>query len=315
MYMSDIPDNTVPYDDDGPPSGATWNAHVDASLRQAYGWDKRGCEEVLVAAHAAGGFPATRLRIPAICGPGDTTYRWLRIHKWLQSGHPLYATNPIGGYCACYSLDVVAAVRAAIAAGSKTFGEAYHITQDPPTTLPQVVDAMAAGSQRCARASPAYPLGLLKLLHKQQSAQAACACAATLHSRSASGCSRRRHRPSSARRRRPSASLGTSSTPPCTAGTASQRRSVISVKLLLSSCLPPFALVFCAQVLKRLFRAGWKPTPMQEWYKETVAFFDGEEGEEYAAGDSLDDSSAPFTDEELMAKLDKIWSAENSAKI
>ena len=33
--MSDIPDNTVPYDDDGPPSGATWNAHVDASLRQA----------------------------------------------------------------------------------------------------------------------------------------------------------------------------------------------------------------------------------------------------------------------------------------
>ena len=112
------------------------------------GWDKRGCEEVLVAAHAAGGFPATRLRIPAICGPGDTTYRWLRIHKWLQSGHPLYATNPIGGYCACYSLDVVAAVRAAIAAGSKTFGEAYHITQDPPTTLPQVVDAMAAGSQR-----------------------------------------------------------------------------------------------------------------------------------------------------------------------
>ena len=146
--MSDIPDNTVPYDDDGPPSGATWNAHVDASLRQAYGWDKRGCEEVLVAAHAAGGFPATRLRIPAICGPGDTTYRWLRIHKWLQSGHPLYATNPIGGYCACYSLDVVAAVRAAIAAGSKTFGEAYHITQDPPTTLPQVVDAMAAGSQR-----------------------------------------------------------------------------------------------------------------------------------------------------------------------
>ena len=81
-------------------------------------------------------------------GTGDTTYRWLRIHKWLQSGHPLYATNPIGGYCACYSLDVVAAVRAAIAAGSKTFGEAYHITQDPPTTLPQVVDAMAAGSQR-----------------------------------------------------------------------------------------------------------------------------------------------------------------------
>ena len=80
-------------------------------------------------------------------------------------------------------------------------------------------------------------------------------------------------------------------------------------------CLPPFALVFCAQVLKRLFRAGWKPTPMQEWYKETVAFFDGEEGEEYAAGDSLEDSSAPFNDDELMAKLDQLWSADNRAKI
>ena len=76
MYMSDIPDNTVPYDDDGPPSGATWNAHVDASLRQAYGarpaprsvqradcsrqhvltrpnpgWDKRGCEEEMGEGH------------------------------------------------------------------------------------------------------------------------------------------------------------------------------------------------------------------------------------------------------------------------
>ena len=54
---------------------------------------------------------------------------------------------------------------------------------------------------------------------------------------------------------------------------------------------------------------------MQEWYKETVAFFDGEEGEEYAAGDSLEDSSAPFTDEGLMAKLDKLWSEESRAKI
>ena len=57
--------------------------------------------------------------IPAICGPGDTSYRWFRLHRWLSSGQPVYATNPIGGYCACYSLDVVAAVRAAIATGSR----------------------------------------------------------------------------------------------------------------------------------------------------------------------------------------------------
>ena len=32
-------------------------AFVPPELRAAYGWDKRGCEELLVAAHAAGGFP------------------------------------------------------------------------------------------------------------------------------------------------------------------------------------------------------------------------------------------------------------------
>ena len=55
--------------------------------------------------------------------------RWFRLHKWLQSGKPVYATNPIGGYCACFSLDVVSAVRAALAAGSVAFGQVYHITQ------------------------------------------------------------------------------------------------------------------------------------------------------------------------------------------
>jgi nucleoside-diphosphate-sugar epimerase len=112
--MSDLPDNSVPYSDEGAPSGSTWNYPVKEELRLAYGWDKRGAEEALVAAHAAGGFPATRLRIPAICGPRDTSYRWYRLHKWIQSGQPVYATNPIGGYCACFSLDVVAAVRAAV---------------------------------------------------------------------------------------------------------------------------------------------------------------------------------------------------------
>ena len=147
VYMSDIPDNTELYSDEEFPSGTQWNAVVDDPLQQKYGWDKRACEEVLVAAHAAGGFPATRLRIPAICGPGDTSYRWFRLHKWLQSGQPVYATNPIGGYCACFSLDVVSAVHAAIATGSPAFGQVYHITQSPATTLPEVVDAMAAGSK------------------------------------------------------------------------------------------------------------------------------------------------------------------------
>ena len=77
---------------------------LDLSLTRAVPWRPRG----LVS-------PG----IPAICGPGDTSYRWFRLHRWLSSGQPVYATNPIGGYCACYSLDVVAAVRAAIATGSR----------------------------------------------------------------------------------------------------------------------------------------------------------------------------------------------------
>ena len=114
---------------------------------------------MLVAAHAAGGFPATRLRIPAICGPGDTTYRWLRIHKWLQSGHPLYATNPIGGYCACYSLDVVAAVRAAIAAGSKTFGKKGISTNlSPVMAYASHGQGWSAASLRKARAASALAI-------------------------------------------------------------------------------------------------------------------------------------------------------------
>ena len=147
VYMSDIPDNSELYSDEEFPSGSQWNAVVDTPLQQKYGWDKRSCEEVLVAAHAAGGFPATRLRIPAICGPGATSYRWFRLHKWLQSGKPVYATNPIGGYCACFSLDVVSAVHATIAAGSVAFGQVYHITQSPATTLPEVIEAMSAGAK------------------------------------------------------------------------------------------------------------------------------------------------------------------------
>lgn len=121
-----------------------------------------------MAAHAAGGFPCTRLRIPAICGPGDTSYRWFRLHKWLQSGKPVYATNPIGGYCACFSLDVVAAVRATIATGSPAFGQVYHITQSPATDLPEVVDAMSTGT----KTYPASPEeGRIRLLTPEMSAE------------------------------------------------------------------------------------------------------------------------------------------------
>ena len=131
---------------------------VPAAARSAYGWDKRGAEEVLVAAHAAGAFPATRLRIPAICGPGDPTQRWLRYHLWIQSGHPVYslkgAQDPSTGrepsYSACYSLDVVQAVLLAMQKGAPTFGKAYHICGKERLTIPQLVRIMAASAGRPA---------------------------------------------------------------------------------------------------------------------------------------------------------------------
>ncbi len=226
VYMSDIPDNSELYSDEEYPSGSQWNAVVDTPLQQKYGWDKRACEEVLVAAHAAGGFPATRLRIPAICGPGDTSYRWFRLHKWLQSGQPVYATNPIGGYCACFSLDVVSAVHATIAAGSIAHGQVYHITQSPASTLPEVIEAMSAGSKTyalCARARGRSPLGSSPQPSRDGAWCASCADTRTFQTVVGFACSHPKLRQLSPRRRRLNVSRGTSWMHRLTAATVLQR--------------------------------------------------------------------------------------------
>lgn len=128
-----------------------WNLPIAPELRSAYGWDKRGAEEVLVAAHTAGGFPATRLRIPAICGSGDPTQRWLRYHLTLASGTPIVCLRSgaeegarVPSYAACYSLDVVEAVLATLRTGSSTFGQVYHICGKERQTIAELAALMAA---------------------------------------------------------------------------------------------------------------------------------------------------------------------------
>jgi len=114
VYQSDQHVAADAYDEE-----VAFELPVPTRNRDAYGWDKRACEELLVACAACGGgLPATRLRIPAICGPGDPTQRWWRYLLWLQSGQPLYSLkgSPVDehgrlpSYAACYSLDVVQAV-------------------------------------------------------------------------------------------------------------------------------------------------------------------------------------------------------------
>lgn len=48
---------------------------------------------------------------------------------------------------------------------------------------------------------------------------------------------------------------------------------------------------------------GWKPLPIAEWYPITVAYFEGDEADDYEAGHDVDIAGAPFNDDALMAKV------------
>eukprot|EP01049_Picozoa_sp_SAG25_P000434 SAG25_NODE_16_length_24288_cov_31.926950_5_plen_318_part_00 len=151
VYQSDQHIAAEPYDE-----AEAFELPVPPSRRDAYGWDKRACEELLVACAASGGMPSTRLRIPAICGPGDPTQRWWRYLLWLRSGHPVYSLKGgavgegrLPSYSACYSMDVVQAVLAVVKAGEITFGEVYHICAAERLTLPELLAVIAGHSPGC----------------------------------------------------------------------------------------------------------------------------------------------------------------------
>ncbi len=55
----------------------------------AYGWGKKQCEDVLLAAHAEHGFPATILRPGYIYGPHNTVYREAYFFDRIRAGRPV----------------------------------------------------------------------------------------------------------------------------------------------------------------------------------------------------------------------------------
>ena len=67
-------------------------------------------------------------------------------------------------------------------------------------------------------------------------------------------------------------------------------------------------------VAKAKRELGWEPRPISEWYPITVAFFEGEEGEQYASGHPQDEAGAPFNNAALMAKLDTLYTQQEEQK-
>lgn len=110
-----------------------------------YGMGKRGAEEALKAAYAAGGFPETRLRLPIVQGPWDYTLRSWRYQLWLESGEPV--DLPGGGgwrFTHVYSGDVVAGILAVLTAGAGARGKAYNLAQDETPSLRSYLEEKAA---------------------------------------------------------------------------------------------------------------------------------------------------------------------------
>ncbi|MCH7494165.1 NAD-dependent epimerase/dehydratase family protein [bacterium] len=126
--------------DAGSPAVARWPL---APGGWDYGIAKRGAEEVLMAAHAAGGFPETRLRLPTVEGPWDHSLRSWRYQLWLQSGHPVELPGGGGKRFTHVSVgDVATGVVAVLAAGKEAQGEAFNLAQSEAPTLREYLVAM-----------------------------------------------------------------------------------------------------------------------------------------------------------------------------
>ncbi len=110
----------------------------------AYGIGKREAEEALVAAgEAAGGLPATRLRIPMVNGEGDPKRR-LEAYLWrLLDGGPLLV--PAAGAVArhIYRGAAVEAV-ARIVEAPPAAGQAFNLAQAETPTVGELVRLLAA---------------------------------------------------------------------------------------------------------------------------------------------------------------------------
>lgn len=108
-----------------------------------YGVGKRDCEDALAAA-AAGGFPATRVRIPMVNGALDY-YRRVEGYLWrLLDGGPVLV--PDGGGHRVRHVDggEVARFLAEVLGRPETFGRAYNVAQQETPTLVELLEALRA---------------------------------------------------------------------------------------------------------------------------------------------------------------------------
>lgn len=107
-----------------------------------YGVGKRDCEDALAAA-AARGFPATRVRIPMVNGERDY-YRRLERYLWrLLDGGPVLL--PDGGSHRVRHVygPEVARFLATILGNAATFGRAYNLAQAETPTLAELLGTVA----------------------------------------------------------------------------------------------------------------------------------------------------------------------------
>lgn len=108
-----------------------------------YGVGKRDCEDALAAA-AAGGFPATRVRIPMVNGELDY-FRRMEGYLWrLLDGGPVLV--PDGGAHRVrhvYGLEV-ARFLADVLGRPESFGRAYNVAQQETPTLRELLETVRA---------------------------------------------------------------------------------------------------------------------------------------------------------------------------
>ena len=103
-----------------------------------YGVGKRDCEDALVAA-GAGGFPATRIRIPMVNGPLDY-FRRIESYLWrLWDGGPVIL--PEGGAHPVRHVDgaEVARFLSEIIGRGAVMGRAFNLAQEETPTLAELV--------------------------------------------------------------------------------------------------------------------------------------------------------------------------------
>lgn len=104
-----------------------------------YGLGKRACEDALAEAHAASGFPATRVRIPMVNGERDyhrrmETYLWRLVDGGpviLPDGGEHRVRHVYGGEVARFLVEILGRKEA--------FGKAYNVAQDETPTLAELM--------------------------------------------------------------------------------------------------------------------------------------------------------------------------------